>query len=112
MEINNQYEVGNGWIPLIEEAKIIVSKYNLEHPDNEPIKFIQIKEKWGGLRMYLNYYPKDMHEKMEEFEEKSWIICEHCGATENVTRDWTHGWVMTLCDECRKKELEKYNIKK
>jgi len=45
----NNYECGEGWIPLIEDAKTIVSKYNLEHPDMEtPLDFVQIKEKWGG----------------------------------------------------------------
>lgn len=109
MEINNQYEVGNGWIPLIEDAKIIVSKYNLEHPDNEQIKFNQIKEKCGGLRLYLNYYVPEISKKIDELTEKSFNICENCGRDKNVKTEWTNGWVMTLCDECRKKELEKHN---
>lgn len=108
MEINSQYEVGNGWIPLIEDAKTIVSKYNLAHPDNEPIEFTQIKEKWGGLRLYLNYYVPGISEKIKELEEKSFNICENCGIDKNVKTEWTNGWVMTLCDECRKNELNTY----
>ena len=29
-----------------------------------------------------------------------------CGIDKNVKTEWTNGYVMTLCDECRKKELE------
>lgn len=109
MEINKQYEVGNGWIPLIEDAKTIVSKYNLEHPNNDPIKFTQIKEKWGGLRLYLNYYVPEISEKINELEDISFNICENCGIDKNVSTEWTNGYVYTLCDECRKKELENHN---
>ena len=58
--MNEYYECGDGWIPLIEEAKTIIAKYNQkikeEDLDTEPLEFIQIKEKWGGLRIYINYY--------------------------------------------------------
>ena len=47
--MEDYYECGDGWIPLIEEAKTIISKYNLKHPDSDnPLEFTQIKEKWGG----------------------------------------------------------------
>jgi len=108
--MGDYYECGDGWIPLIEDAKTIVSKYNLKHPDSEnPLKFTQIKEKWGGLRLYLNYHVPEIADQIHELEDKSFEICEHCGTNKNVKREWTHGWVMTLCDKCREKELECFN---
>ena len=38
-----------------------------------------------------------------------YTFCENCGCDKNVKTEWTHGWVMTLCDECRKKEIEEFN---
>ena len=103
------YECGDGWIPLIEEAKTIVSKYNLKHPDSDnPLEFTQIKEKWGGLCLYLNYYPKSIEYRIRALENKSLEICEHCGTNKNVERKNTHGWIMTLCDKCREEELQNY----
>ena len=111
--MNEYYECGDGWIPLIEEAKTIIAKYNQklkeEDLDAEPLEFIQIKEKWGGLRIYLNYYVPEIADQIHELESKSLNICEHCGTNKNVKRDWTHGWIMTLCDKCREEELEQFN---
>ena len=111
--MNEYYECGDGWIPLIEEAKTIIAKYNQklkeEDLDAEPLEFIQIKEKWGGLRIYLNYYVQEIADQIHELESKSLNICEHCGTNKNVKRDWTHGWIMTLCDKCREEELEQFN---
>lgn len=104
------YECGNGWEPLILEVKELVDKYNSNLPNNkEPLEFIQIKEKWGGLRIYLNYYPNNFADMLEGIEERSWSICEYCGTDKNVTKERTHGWVMSLCPSCRKKELERHN---
>lgn len=106
--MNGYYDCGDGWIALIEQAKTIIAKYNLKHSENEPIKLIQIKEKWGGLRLYINYYVPEITYHLRSLENKSFEICEHCGTDKNVKTEYTHGWVMTLCDECRKKELEQF----
>ena len=109
-KIYNEYEFGDGWLPLVENAKTIIAKYNKEHPDLvPPLEFTQIKEKWGGLRLYLNMYFPDIEYQIHELEDKSYDICEHCGCDKNVKTEWTHGWVMTLCDDCRKKEIEEFN---
>lgn len=106
---NIAYECKEGWIALIEDAKTLVAKYNLSHPNDEyKLEFIQIKEKWGGLRLYLNYYVPEIADKIHELEEKSYNICENCGTMENVDTKWTHGHVMTLCNKCREQELKNW----
>ncbi len=102
------YECGEGWLPYIQEAQDLIDNYNKEHPDEEPVKFVQVKEKWGLLNIYLNRYPDNMHEKIHEIENKSYDICEFCGA-EGATTKNTHGWIMTLCDKCREEEIERFN---
>lgn len=94
------YECGEGWFPLIEEAQSIVDQYNKDHPNLEyPIEFTQIKEKWGYLNLYLNYYTDDLHDKMLEISNKSRSICEMCGKPAKSFSK--HGWIYTLCDECK-----------
>ena len=65
-------------------------------------RITQIKEKWGYLCMYLNYYVKNVQNKIDALEEKSHNICENCGSTKNVTTKAVNGWISTLCDKCRK----------
>lgn len=109
------YECGPGWLPLIEEAKQLVDEWNEKHLDGidswggYKLEFSQVKEKWGELCIYLNFYPDSLFDKMLELSERSHHICEQCGTTEAVTLEKTHGWYMTLCPECRKKEIERYN---
>ena len=101
------YECGKGWDQLILEAEALVEKYNIEHPDNEyPVEFTDIKEKWGYLHLYLNYYPDDLHNKLLQIEEKSKTICEYCGKPGNTVK--LHGWIYTLCKDCQEKEIERY----
>ena len=109
------YECGDGWLLLIKEAKDIIEKYNQklkeEHSIEDPLEFFDIKEKWGALDISLNYYVPEILDKITEIEKKSVNICEHCGTDKNVKREWTHGWIMTLCDKCRQEELDKFNKK-
>ena len=94
------YECGEGWFPLIEEAQAIVDQYNKDHPNLEySIEFTQIKEKWGYLNLYLNYYADDLHDKILEISNKSRSICEMCGKPAKSFSK--HGWIYTLCDECK-----------
>ena len=87
----------DGWVtelvrPLCEELK------------NYSIKFNQIKEKFGGLRLY---YTLDIDEQpirdliesyIEKAENESYHVCEICGSRENVTTEG--GWLRTLCATC------------
>ena len=37
--MNNYYECGDGWLPLIKEAEYIVEQYNKKHKNTEPLEF-------------------------------------------------------------------------
>lgn len=116
-EKKRHYECGDGWLPLIEEAEKAIKEWNDSHTvsdttdtwGGELCKLIQVKEKWGELCLYCNIYPDSLFDKMMELTNRSRHICEECGTTENVTTEWTHGWVFTLCPECRRKEISRFN---
>lgn len=102
------FECGGGWMPYIKEAQQVVDDYNKIHPEEEPLKFVQVKEKFGVLNIYLNRYPEGIHEKIWDIEAKSYDTCEFCGAKGAMTKA-THRWMMTLCDKCREEEIKRYN---
>ena len=96
--LNDYCEVGDGWKSLVKEARDIVRKWNIEHPEDGPIYFRQIKEKFGSLCLCLNGAPKEIWNKMKEIEKRSLSICERCGKEGKQVKH--HGWIHTLCDEC------------
>ncbi|MCL2185988.1 MAG: hypothetical protein FWB86_09085 [Treponema sp.] len=92
-------EHGYGWmgltLPIIEEVRL----YNKKNPDNM-IKITQVKEKFGGLRIYLSSMPDYLQKMICKAEAESEHICEFCGARGKNIK--INGWVWTLCGEHEK----------
>jgi hypothetical protein len=93
--------VDNGWYHLIDELSSKLEALIELAPEGSPereIRAVQIKEKFGGLRFYLEgqHHPQ-MSELIHEAENQSMKICETCGAPGE--RRFT-GWVKTLCEPC------------
>lgn len=91
--------VGEGWQPLITETH---QKITAIYPD---YAIFQIKEKFGGLRYYIDAVPSELFEQVNaiitEAEERSFTICENCGADGSVGTTEESYWIRTLCDTCR-----------
>ena len=64
-----------------------------------PVKCAQIKEKFGLLRCYLMNTSEAMQEIVHEYENKSSVICESCGAP---GKRYTDGWQRVKCEACEK----------
>ena len=94
------WECGKGWWPLIEIIVAAITSFNAAHPDS-PVEVSQIKQKFGGLRIYYHNAPEDIKQLINVAIEASWHTCERCGATEGVTTN-LEGYRLTLCTECRK----------
>lgn len=86
--------VGKGWESLVREA--------FEKKPSD-VKIVQVKEKFGGLRIYVDIAPKEYHDFLHGLESRSFKICEWCGKPGSLD-DSTY-WILTLCDE--DKELRK-----
>lgn len=80
--------VGEGWHPLLEEiyARLLGNAY-----------VTQVKEKYGGLRFYVDYTDGATQNFIWNIEEKSYTVCEFCGAPGEPRKG---GWIKTLCDKC------------
>lgn len=99
-------ECGDGWREILKPIFDYVSEYNKEHADDSQLEFMQIKEKFGGLRVYMNFYTEELRELIEKAEMASYETCEMCGSTENVGTI-INGWITTCCEDCVKKIAEK-----
>lgn len=85
-------ECGDGWYAILDELCAAITAL----PGPLKPKVMQIKEKFGGLRFYLNGYSPSISPLVDAAERKSERTCEQCGKP-GSRRD--NGWVATLCDE-------------
>lgn len=82
--------VGSGWAGLIH---IIFDKVQTYTPG---IRIFQVKEKYGGLRVYCDPYVEDFDKFLIDIEKKSFTVCEECGKPGQLRGG---SWYRTLCDE-------------
>ena len=92
-----------GWYNLVNELADKIAEIDPE----QKIKFLQIKEKFGGLRFYTDHtnftLEKDRYlynaetKLIAEYESKSYQICEVCGKEGKLRNEFK--WMKTLCDE-------------
>ena len=81
--------VGAGWAALINKAYDYLS----ERPN---IIVVQVKEKYGGLRIYTDAYDEEVDKVLMLLEIDSFNICEVCGAAGKLRGG---SWYRTLCEE-------------
>ena len=67
--------------------------------------FLQIKEKFGSLRLYATGYGDKTKEVLAKYEELSKYICGHCGKTATKI---TTGYIYPFCDDCIEKVNDDY----
>lgn len=108
------FYIPQGWL-------LLVSQLNDRLEKRDPCYLLgQAKEKFGGLRYYLEVdwsrpeglsddeyeslmdsrwqVLEEMREIVTEYEVRSLSTCQTCGDINARPRDW--GWVATLCDRC------------
>ena len=85
---------------MIDKVTSAIDSFNAAHPDS-PVEVTQIKQKFGGLRIYHHNAPEDIKLLIDEAVEASWHTCERCGCTTGVTTN-QEGYRLTLCPDCRK----------
>ena len=79
-----------GWAHLINDLFDFIDTQNIK------IKIIQVKEKYGGLRIYTDVINESLDEKIIELERASFKICEDCGLDGHLRGGSRY---RTLCEE-------------
>ena len=85
------FQVSLGWNLIIKNLiqDLIRLGWNKE--------VIQVKEKFGGLRFYINEGTDEIHQRIAQAELESMKTCEITGRPGKLRTDI--GWYRTLCDE-------------
>lgn len=94
------WSVSDTWIPLIDEMCVELQSYLIANDMQHLVYCVQMKEKFGDLRFYLNTTNDDLEHIINVYTNKLNNICENCGSTENVELD-IRQWYSYKCEKCR-----------
>lgn len=94
------FYIDAGWLLLVEGLlyKLQWEIDGLPEEERSQYKVVQVKEKFGGLRFYMNKMTPTMSQNITLAEAKSHTICEKCGAPGRTAS--LGGWLKTYCDPC------------
>ena len=98
------FSIGNGWL---QEVYNLSKEISENFPD---IKILQVKEKFGDLRIYYAPYSDTADQMIQNTETACSKICEQCGSKIEVHKSGKF-WTKTLCKfhrEEQKRHDDKY----
>jgi hypothetical protein len=79
---------------LCEDLEPLVSEF--EKASGGQFEILQVKEKFGGLRFYVNHKKDAIRQCILAAQEESFHTCEICGQPGQLREN---GLIKTLCDE-------------
>jgi len=82
--------VGAGWASLIHRVFDTLATIKGQ------VKIVQVKEKWGGLRIYSEYMNDQLDTAIRTAERESFTICEECGLAGKLRKG---EYFRTLCND-------------
>lgn len=101
------FECGPGWRALLEPVLDLAEAECRAHlrrgcKVSELPLALQIKEKFGTLRIYVSKGSESLHAAIATAQRQSAHVCETCGKPSQLK---VTGWHSTVCDSCTTKEL-------
>lgn len=93
------FSCSDGWFELIYDLSSKLETLILQLPEDqrEHCKASQVKEKFGGLRFYMDGATKEMRALIREAEDLSVHICDVCGQKGKLRT--IKGYMQTVCEE-------------
>ena len=95
------FGVREGWFQIIKDLIDDLIKMGWDK------NVIQVKEKFGGLRFYIDKGSDEIYKRITQAEKDSYETCEKCGNKGELRKDT--GWYLTLCEEHHILKLQKHN---
>lgn len=91
------FETGDGWFRIIYELSAELEELikQLRAAERNDYYAVQVKEKFGTLRFYMNMETEEMSRAIREAEGRSASACEVCGRQGSLRGG---GWLKTLCN--------------
>jgi hypothetical protein len=95
------FEISDGWFDLVYrlsgKLEKLITQYERENKEGDDVPHaVQVKQKYGGLVLYMSSYVKGMDELIQATEKESYNVCEVCGRRGKIRNG---GWIQTLCEE-------------
>lgn len=90
----------DGWYAIIDKLCHLI-QFHVNQKNLPPVKAMQVKEKFGGLRFYVNHSDDYINGVIDMAAGMSYITCEYCGKPGTPNKG---GWITTLCKGCRRKD--------
>jgi hypothetical protein len=96
------FECGDGWFELLKDASVrieaLLKQSLIEGASIDDLtRAVQVKEKFGTLRFYVDSATDEVHAIISEAENLSEVTCEQCGARGRMRGK---RWYYTACNEC------------
>ena len=90
-------EIGQGWFYLLWDLCVTLEGFaHRRIREGLPLmQIVQVKEKWGGLRCYLDHATQEAIDLAQAASLRSETVCEACGRPGNLRP--IGGWFKTLC---------------
>ena len=88
----------DGWFDIVwrlcEDLEPLVAEF--EEAGGPKFEVLQVKEKFGGLRFYVNHKSDAIRQRIDAAIQESFHTCEVCGQSGRLRED---RWIKALCDE-------------
>lgn len=104
------FYLSKGWFQLVDTLCQLL-EHTIEHLPAEirgGIYVAQVKEKFGGLRFYMNQETPYISGAIALAEIMSFKVCEECGQAGKLRGG---GYIQTLCDKHHKQKEKKKEAK-
>ncbi len=88
--LRKQFPIGNGWLGILQ--RLIETLITLGWKK----EFLTVKEKFGGMSLFLSNIPKNGFHFIIEAEKETHSVCEVCG--EPGEKRKIRNWIYTLCE--------------
>jgi len=109
------FECSDGWFDIIDTLCKNIQHHLTYHrarkhttieefEERFQVRAVQVKEKFGGLRFYVNNEDEYVRGLIAMAESFSFKTCEDCGLP-GVPR--TGGWIRTLCESCHTEKAKR-----
>lgn len=99
LKATDSFDCGKGWLVFLDPLCRVIENHINSLPEAEQSNFYlaQCKEKFGGLRFYMNRSDDFIRGAIDLAEAMSVITCEKCSAPGSLR---SGGWIRCLCDAC------------
>ena len=93
------FEHGDGWFDILWRLCVDLEPLvtEMERASGRKFEVLQVKEKFGGLRFYVNCRRNEaIRQRIGIAADESFHTCEVCGQPGTLREE---RWIKTLCDE-------------